>query len=465
MLVLSGILASWALLLAAPLSGQAEEPVVNAIIFYSPTCPHCHQVINQDLPPLRQKYGSRLVIVGVDASTPLGSTLYEAVVLHFAIPNERLGVPALVVGNTVLVGSYEIPDQFPGIVERGIAAGGIDWPPVNAIRQALAAQGLLIQHPTPAPPAESPQAPRDTAPQGGPPAGGAQPSAPPTATGAGDTAGAPGAAPTAQAAAPGEPAAAGAPDTASGERRNPLAISPAEQTSPSTTTPVEPASPPAVLPSESDPSGGAIPRGPRAGMSPLFTGDTAVSIERPGPWALFLQDPVGNGMSVAVLLGLLAVLAWSLTVMVRPGVRAPGLPAWLFPALAVVGTVVAAYLSFVEVTGTTAVCGPVGDCNTVQQSEWARLFGVLPIGVLGLAGYAALAAAWFVATWGAERLRHLAWTAAWAMTLLGTAFSAYLTFLEPFVIGATCAWCLTSAVVMALMLVVATGRASAPPPA
>lgn len=199
-------------------------------------------------------------------------------------------------------------------------------------------------------------------------------------------------------------------------------------------------------------------------MAPIFAGDTAVSIERPGPWALFLRDPVGNGLSVVVLLGLLATLAWSMSVMMRPGTPVPLLPGWLFPALAVVGAGVAAYLSFVEVTGTAAVCGPVGDCNTVQQSEWARLFGVLPVGVLGLAGYAALAAAWAVATAGPERLRHPAWTAAWALALLGTVFSAWLTFLEPFVIGATCAWCLTSAVVMALMLAAATGRAAAPPP-
>jgi uncharacterized membrane protein len=38
------------------------------------------------------------------------------------------------------------------------------------------------------------------------------------------------------------------------------------------------------------------------------------------------------------------------------------------------------------------------------------------------------------------------------LALFGTAFSIYLTFLEPFVIGATCAWCLTSAMLMILML-------------
>jgi len=46
------------------------------------------------------------------------------------------------------------------------------------------------------------------------------------------------------------------------------------------------------------------------------------------------------------------------------------------------------------------------------------------------------------------------------MTLAGTLFSAYLTFLEPFVIGATCAWCITSAVIMAVLMVLsaATGK-------
>jgi uncharacterized membrane protein len=42
------------------------------------------------------------------------------------------------------------------------------------------------------------------------------------------------------------------------------------------------------------------------------------------------------------------------------------------------------------------------------------------------------------------------------MVVFGTLFSVYLTFLEPFVIGATCIWCLSSAVVMTLLLWVVT---------
>jgi uncharacterized membrane protein len=100
------------------------------------------------------------------------------------------------------------------------------------------------------------------------------------------------------------------------------------------------------------------------------------------------------------------------------------------------------------VRGIEAVCGPVGDCNVVQQSEYARLFGVLPIGVLGVVGFAAILAAWAVRRFGTGPASSWAALAAVAMAGLGTLFSIYLTFLEPFVIGATCLWCLSSAVIM-----------------
>jgi uncharacterized membrane protein len=172
----------------------------------------------------------------------------------------------------------------------------------------------------------------------------------------------------------------------------------------------------------------------------------------------FLADPVGNAASVIVLLAMTAGLAL-VAGTVRGGLRLPRMPGWTIPVLAVVGIGVAAYLSFVEMTGTRAVCGPVGDCNTVQQSAYAKLLGV-PIGVVGLGGYVAMVAAWIVGVRGRAGVRDRAWLAIWAMALVGTAFSMYLTFLEPFVIGATCAWCLSSAVIVTLILIAATPPAA-----
>ncbi|MCJ7781785.1 MAG: vitamin K epoxide reductase, partial [Acidimicrobiia bacterium] len=44
-----------------------------------------------------------------------------------------------------------------------------------------------------------------------------------------------------------------------------------------------------------------------------------------------------------------------------------------------------------------------------------------------------------------------------ATALGGTLFSIYLTFLEPFVIGATCLWCLTSALCIVGLLWLTAG--------
>ncbi|MCK5794824.1 MAG: hypothetical protein KAH12_08950, partial [Anaerolineales bacterium] len=48
------------------------------------------------------------------------------------------------------------------------------------------------------------------------------------------------------------------------------------------------------------------------------------------------------------------------------------------------------------------------------------------------------------------------------ITLFGLLFSIYLTFLEPFVIGATCIWCLSSAVIMTILFLLAAGKLNDP---
>jgi uncharacterized membrane protein len=113
-------------------------------------------------------------------------------------------------------------------------------------------------------------------------------------------------------------------------------------------------------------------------------------------------------------------------------------------------------------TEVEAICGPVGDCNTVQQSEYARVFGVLPIGVMGVVGYVMILLAWVFRHLADKRLAAYATLALLGMTTFGLLFSIYLTFLEPFIIGATCAWCLTSAIIMTALfwLNLAPGKAA-----
>ncbi len=175
----------------------------------------------------------------------------------------------------------------------------------------------------------------------------------------------------------------------------------------------------------------------------------------------FAQDPAGNVLSVIVLIGMIGAVLFTLFRFEQQKAgKDKGKWPSLIPVLCVVGSGVAGYLAYVEVVQVAAVCGPVGDCNTVQQSEYARLFGILPAGVMGLAGYVAIFLAWLVARFAKDKIADFAALSLFAMAVSGTLFSIYLTFLEPFVIGATCAWCLTSAVLITvlMLLVSAAGK-------
>ncbi len=126
------------LICPAPLAALAEAPVVRAVLFYSPSCGHCHKVITEDLPPLFQKHGDQLQMIGVDASEPTGGALYNAAADKFNVPPEERGVPMLLVADVMLMGSAEIPERFPGLIEQYLAAGGVDWPDVPGMAEVVA---------------------------------------------------------------------------------------------------------------------------------------------------------------------------------------------------------------------------------------------------------------------------------------------------------------------------------------
>jgi uncharacterized membrane protein len=169
----------------------------------------------------------------------------------------------------------------------------------------------------------------------------------------------------------------------------------------------------------------------------------------------------GFGLAWAVMILLVASLLYALiaALLVAFGRTAPALPAGtsiLIPILSVVGLGVAFYLTFIETTNAKAVCGPVGDCNAVQASPFAKLFGIIPVGLLGAAGYVAILAAWFL---GRRSSSRLAPVAIFGMALFGVLFSIYLTYIELFLIHAVCIWCLSSATIMALVLILSVGGA------
>jgi len=384
-------------------SAESSEPVVRAVLFFLPTCSHCHEVIDEVLPPLFAANGGevevffdealapedvafslvtngRLEILFVNVEVQAGSLLFFSATEAFRIASQ--GVPRLIMGDQVMIGSVEIPQRLPEIISAATAAGDtIDWPAIPGIVEALTATGGFV---TPTTTTTSETA-TTTDPTGGPG----------TAT------------------APATSAAESAPWTTAA----------------------------------SDSSDG-VPTGPGVPTA------GAVSM-----WDRFRGDVTGSSISLALLILILVALAG---VALRWG-RSSGVPrsGRLIPLLAVAGLGVAAYLAFVEVGGSQAVCGPVGDCNAVQQSEYSRLFGIVPVGVVGVIGYLVVIGAWVIGRSGRRPRADWAAVLLLAGAVAGTVLSAYLTFLEPFVIGATCMWCITSAAIVTLIMWLAVNPARA----
>ena len=316
---------------------QAQTPVVHAVLFYSPTCGHCAQVIEEVLPALDRQYGTQLVIYGVNTYTETGNMLFDNYVEAFNIPSDLQAVPTLIVGDQYLIGSSDIPEKFPGIIDEGLKKGGIDWPAIEGLQEVM-------------------ESPTDTI---------------------------------------------------------------VEET-------------------------------------PTLFQEMTLSEK-------FNSDLAGNVLAVIVLIGMIASLVYTGVNLTKdPDPDKKGLPDWLIPVLSLIGIGVAGYLSYVELNQVEAVCGPVGNCNTVQQSEYATLFGILPIGVLGVMGYLAIIILWLARLLDKPNFKRILNFLMFGVTLFGLLFSIYLTFLEPFVIGATCMWCVSSAVIMTVLFIISAGKLTDP---
>jgi len=127
--------------------------------------------------------------------------------------------------------------------------------------------------------------------------------------------------------------------------------------------------------------------------------------------------------------------------------------AWNWSAtvgLAVLGLAVSAYLAWIKLTGNTASCGPIGDCESVNNSRYAEIGG-LPIALFGMAGYLALLVALAVERRPAGR--EIARLGEFGVSLFGTLYSAYLTYIEVAVLKAVCPYCVVSAIAMTAILI------------
>ncbi|MEE8363584.1 MAG: vitamin K epoxide reductase family protein [Dehalococcoidia bacterium] len=118
--------------------------------------------------------------------------------------------------------------------------------------------------------------------------------------------------------------------------------------------------------------------------------------------------------------------------------------------LSLAGLAVTTYLSIVYLADSAPACGLSSGCETVANSRFARLFGI-PVPIPGALMYAALLMG-SLALAGFERRDLRVERAMLLLSVIGVAFSAYLTAASVFVLHATCQWCLASAALVTVIL-------------
>jgi len=133
---------------------------------------------------------------------------------------------------------------------------------------------------------------------------------------------------------------------------------------------------------------------------------------------------------------------------------------WPSVGLAALGFVDAAYLTWIKLTGGAVACSNIGDCEVVNNSRYAVIGGV-PIALLGAGTYLLI-----LVLLGLERSNPAAGEATrmavFGFALVGTLYSAYLTYVEFAVLKAICPYCVASAIILTLLLVLSIIRLRQP---
>jgi uncharacterized membrane protein len=311
---------------AAPI--QDRQPVVHAVLFFSSGCPYCNEVLTHTLPPIQDQYQSQLSLVLIEVATLKDINNLYALGNFLGLTKEQIAVPFLLVDRTPLIGVDEINHKFSSLIEKYLAAGGLEYPDIPLLN-AMLPKGIAF-----------------------------------------------------------------------------TTYDPSYQLFPQTET---------------------------------------------------LSQTTSKALAWIVMALMFIALILVIVMILRAfrGKPLKEVEGWLdlaIPILAIIGLGASIYLTYVEVTHTRALCGPVGDCNAVQSSPYAKLFGILPIGLVGGLGYIAILVTWFWRRLRSDAFSKVAGPIMFAMALFGTLFSVYLTYLELFVIHAVCIWCLSSAITITILM-------------
>jgi uncharacterized membrane protein len=125
-------------------------------------------------------------------------------------------------------------------------------------------------------------------------------------------------------------------------------------------------------------------------------------------------------------------------------------------ALTILGILDAGYLTWAHYSNASVLCAGSNQCDIVQESVYASVAGV-PVALLGFAGYVIMLILLLLEQREGSLVQNIP-VILFGLTLVGAAYSAYLTYLELYVILAICPYCVASAVIMAALFAITIYR-------
>lgn len=127
--------------------------------------------------------------------------------------------------------------------------------------------------------------------------------------------------------------------------------------------------------------------------------------------------------------------------------RIPNWILWTIVALALIGFTDAAFLLAKRISGTPIPCFITSGCDTVSKSPYSVLFGV-PLSAWGVLFYLGIG---FLALLYMDTKNLVVARLIPVATTLGFLSSLYFMYVQKFLIGAFCVYCILSAVVSTVL--------------
>jgi len=103
-----------------------EEDKVKMFMFYAEDCPHCHSIINELLPELRDKHGPIIEVRLFEIDEPENYDLLVTLEEEYGDTDNE--IPTIFIDNHVLGSWQEIEKNLEDIVTQVISKGGCNWP-------------------------------------------------------------------------------------------------------------------------------------------------------------------------------------------------------------------------------------------------------------------------------------------------------------------------------------------------